>query len=91
MQPFTRLKAETKQLGFAFLKTDLEAGITFAEIALGASDQEKLDRNRENARKAAQAVKHFLARMQLTSEERTELQGLQQKLASLLHRLGETV
>jgi hypothetical protein len=91
MQPFSRLRAETKELGFTFLKTDLEAGITFAEIALGASDQEKLARNRENARKADQAVKHFLERIKLTSEERTELQGLQQKLASLLRQLGETV
>lgn len=87
MADFARLEEENKQAVFAFLKTDLHAGITFAKLALAASDPEKTNRNRDNARKADEAVRRFIDRVQLTENESAELQSLQNQLAKLLLRL----
>jgi hypothetical protein len=87
MPDFARLEEENKEAGFTFLKTDLHAGITFAELALAASDPEKTNRNRENARKADEAVRRFIDRVRLTDKESAELQSLQNQLAHLLLRL----
>jgi hypothetical protein len=89
MPQFSRLEEESKERGFAFLKTDLHAGVTFAEIALAASDPKKVERNRDNARKADQAVRHFMDRVRLTPDEASELKSLQDHLTSLLERLQE--
>lgn len=56
-----------------FLRTELETGLTFATIAEQASDEDKINRNRENARKACQSARHFMDRVSLSERESAEL------------------
>ncbi len=72
-----------------FLTTDLDVGITFAEIALDTDDQDKMKRNTKNAHKAYEAVLGFLVKTALTPAERATINEKAAFLKSLLERLGE--
>jgi len=76
-----------------FLFAELHTGLTFAEIALSASgdDPGKLERNRENARKAYDSLLRFQGRTVLSAEEAAELETGKEKLKTALKALGEQV
>ena len=67
-----------------FLRTELETGLVLVEIAFTASDAEKINRNRENARRAYESARHFMSRISLSGEDSANLQG---KLHELERRL----
>jgi hypothetical protein len=67
-----------------FLRTELETGLTFATIAEQASHEDKINRNRDNARKAYLSARHFISRMSLSERESAELHKM---LAELENRL----
>jgi glycerol dehydrogenase-like iron-containing ADH family enzyme len=81
---------EARHIQDEFLMTDLDVGITFAEIALDSNDQDKIKRNTENARKAYETVLHFLPQTTPTQAERAKINEKAASLKSLLQRLGET-
>jgi hypothetical protein len=56
-----------------FLKTDLDVGITFVKIARTSADPETVSRNQRNARKAYDAVAHFLSTVTLTQIDQLAL------------------
>lgn len=57
------LQREANDAVIALVKTDLDTGFTFAEIALESnSDAEKRMRNQAHARQAYDTVLYFLAR-----------------------------
>lgn len=60
-----------RQTGFQFLKTELDTGLTFLRIALGAKglNKNRVERNRMNARKAYDSAMHFLPSTSLNPEE----------------------
>ncbi|HKR85113.1 MAG TPA: hypothetical protein VJS37_13230, partial [Terriglobales bacterium] len=43
-----------------FLRTELLAGLNFSKIARDSKDELKIERNRANARKAYDALLHFI-------------------------------
>jgi hypothetical protein len=51
-----------------FLRTELRTGLTLSAIALRGGDKSRVDRNRVNARKAYDALLHFIPKVPLTSE-----------------------
>ena len=72
-----------------FVKTELETGITFADLALSAKYADKLERNRANARKAHDTALKFWSK--LTPEDAAELDATLKRLRSKLRDLGESV
>lgn len=74
-----------------FLRSEAITGLTFSRIALRSTDQEKTDRNRANARKAYDALLHFLPRVSDTSEIWEEIRTTVAELKSNLQQLGEEV
>jgi hypothetical protein len=73
-----------------FLRTDVELGLKFSEIALQTTDRNKTNRNRANAQKAYEAVLHLLPKVSLTAEEngviRVKLTQLKSNLEQLRHK-----
>lgn len=75
-----------------FLFTELQAGLTFARIALNSkANDAKIERNRKNARKAYDSLLHFQKRISLSPEEKTRLEEGKKELKAALQRLGEKV
>ena len=74
-----------------FLRTELETGFTFVGLAEQATDEDKLNRNRENARKALSAVQHFIGQIALSDGESAELHEKLEDLENRLRRLEAQV
>ena len=91
MPDFSTRHDDYHQSGIQFVNVELDTGLTFLRIALGAKGRGKINRNRVNARKAYDSALHFLANVSLNKEE---MRLVQEKLASLksgLEKLGEKV
>ena len=85
------LGRETGAAETQFLRTELHTGLSFSKFALTADDELKIERNRTNARKAYDAVLHFLPGTSLSAEEAQEVQANMEQLKSALQQLGEDV
>ena len=72
-----------------FLRTELQTGLTLSKIALEAADQDKIERNRANARKAYDSLMHFMPKATLKAEEADEIRIGLARLKSELQQLGE--
>ena len=66
------------------LRNELRTGLTFATIAEQATDEDKINRNRENARKACRSARQFIGVTPLSASESVELH---EKLEELEERL----
>ena len=77
--------------GMEFLGTELRAGITRANIAKNTSDESKKQRNRQEARKAYDAVLRFLPGTFLSQEEKEEIDSKLTELKFALRSLGDEV
>jgi len=74
-----------------FLRSELDTGLTLSKIALDSTRRNKSSRNRDNARKAYDAVIRFLPKVSLTDEEALELKTKLEQLKAELSDLGEEV
>ena len=72
-----------------FLKTELQTGITFADVALTARYADKVERNKANARKAYDTALRFLEKTR--PECASQLETLIKHLRSKLEALGESL
>ena len=72
-----------------FLRAELFAGMTRARIAQSTTDEHKRQRNREEARKAYDAVLHFLPQTPGPQEERAQIDSKIAELKFVLRSLGE--
>ena len=72
-----------------FLMTGLETGISLAKAGLDSNEGERT-RNRENARKAYDAILCFESEMTLMQSDKERLDEGLVYLKSLLQRLGES-
>jgi hypothetical protein len=72
-----------------FLRTEVRTGLTLSAIALRGGDKSRVDRNRVNARKAYDALLHFIPKVPLTNEEAGEINVKLAELKSELRLLGE--
>jgi hypothetical protein len=81
--------------GFKFVNTELDTGLTFMRIAMGAkrgrNRADKVDRNRMNARKAYDSALHFLSTASLNTDEARMIKEKIAALKSGLEKLGETL
>jgi hypothetical protein len=88
----SELQRESNRAGIAFLRTELDSSLTFAQLALQAGDDpEKKSRNRANARKGYDTFMHLSERFSLSDLSAAERQQMKEKLAELetaLRRLG---
>lgn len=89
MADFPRREHDYHQSGLQFVNAELETGLTFARIALGAKGRPKIDRNRVNARKAYDSALHFLTTTSLNAEESRRINEKFAALKSNLEQLGE--
>lgn len=74
-----------------FLRAEALTGMTFAKIALGSRHQEKIDRNRANARKAYDTLLRFMPQDNATAGPWDDVRARIAELKSHLQQLGEDV
>ena len=74
-----------------FLRTEVRTGLTLSGIARRSGDKSRVDRNRVNARKAHDALLHFIPKVPLTSEEAGEINVKLAQLKSELRLVGEDI
>jgi hypothetical protein len=77
--------------GTEFLRAELLAGITRANIAQNTLDESKEQRNRREARKAYDAILRFLPQTFLLLDEKEQIDSKLLELKSALRSLGEQV
>jgi hypothetical protein len=82
-EDLTRLKVD-------FIRTDLDVALTFAQIARQTGESEKTIRNQRNARKAYDAVLHYMGTASLTRFDQENLTRKLALLKSALLSLGES-
>jgi hypothetical protein len=75
--------------GTGFLRAELFAGMTRANIAQTTSDEDKKDRNRREARKAYDAILRFLPQTFLSEEEKEQIDSRLADLKFMLLSVGE--
>ena len=79
----------THKRSLNFLRAELQTGLTFATVALAAKHQDKIDRNRVNARKAYDSFVRYASRVVLSDREQRELNQPLAELRRRLTKLGE--
>ncbi len=77
--------------GTEFLRAELVAGMTRANIAQNTSNGSKKQRNRKEARKAYDAILRFLPQTFLRRDEKEQIDSRLVELKSALRALGEDV
>lgn len=87
----TVMAKDQEAVTLEFLKTELETGHTFANLALSAKYADKLERNKANARKAYDTARKFLASASVDANSALELNRLLEDLRAKLDELGEAV
>jgi hypothetical protein len=81
--------ARLQQVGRDFLITELDLGITFADMALGSDDSAKARRNRGQARAAYRALERHFGKVTLIAQDARLVKSKLRRLKSKLRRLGE--
>jgi hypothetical protein len=84
-----RLDDRTERDKVRFLMSELETGLTFANLAMDSSDAEKIATNTRNARKAYETILRFLPETALTQTDEREIAAALSALQSELQVLGE--
>ena len=85
------LASQTTAAETQFLHNEIHPGLSFTKIALEAEDPSKIERNRTNARKAYDALLHFIPNAVLSPEETTQINSGLAELKADLQKLGEEV
>ena len=85
-----REKLETghRAAKYNFILTELDLALTFCDMASGANDREKAERNMDNAQRAYEAAKHFLDEADFSGRMKTTLQRKIGRLRTVLRRLN---
>lgn len=58
-----------KRAGVGFLQAELGLSVAFAQLAIGASNPERIERHKENALKGYQTIFHFLDELPLDAKD----------------------
>lgn len=83
------LNARTNRLRANFLQVDCEIALTFSNIALQTSDQERRKRTATSARKAYDTILRFKPGTDLGDADRDKLEAKLLRLKSELQSLGQ--
>lgn len=91
LKPDDNIQNRLERTGFTFFITDIELAMTLVRIAADSDkDPEKRARNRQNARRAYDAVLRLSTSAALKDEERAEVDEKLRQLKSRLEEIGET-
>jgi hypothetical protein len=90
LQDFKQTLRDANATSVDFLNTEADTGLMFAGIALESDTEEKMTRNRANARKAYDTILRFIGRVSLTDAESENLGTKMAKLKLGLQTLGES-
>lgn len=74
------------EVGLEFLKAEVSTGLSFADIALSAHDEERRKRNSEKARAAYDAILKFAPHVEMTEKESGQVS---ESMARLKHKLTD--
>ena len=77
--------------GVRFLRTEVELGLEFSEFALRTTDSITVSRNQANAQKAYAELLRFLPKMDLTGDEKRDIDRKMTRLKSNLELLRRKV
>lgn len=87
-----QLREDFNQNGFAFLMTDLDSALAFAQLAMRLNiDPEVKRRNLINARKAYDTVVRLREKLQLDSGQQSAFDEKRTNLKNALEQLGERI
>jgi hypothetical protein len=75
--------------GFEFLRTDLDIGLTFMDMAETTHDVAKRQRNHANARRVYDTVVRLMQKLSLDDTQREELTERLARLKSRLQKVGQ--
>jgi hypothetical protein len=89
MQGLAETLRDANTASIDFLKTEVNTGLTFANIAHDSVNAEKSARNRAHARLAYDTVLRFIGRVSLTYAEAEHLAVKMDQLKHGLEELGE--
>ena len=82
-----RLRRRTWHAELSFLHSEVATGLTFARIALNASDDDKMSRNAQNARTAYQTAMSYLSGFPAGTPELADIQASMSTLRQMLNAL----
>lgn len=86
MEPFSRIIEQSNAAGVGFLMVELDAGLTFLDVANTAIYPETATRNRENAHLAYKTIVRYSGRVTLVGKDKIDFE---QKFTRLKNRLEE--
>ena len=81
----------TRNSTTSFIRAEINTGLTFAEIALRSEDPDKRTRDTKHARKAYDAILHFMPDALLTGADQQQINAGLDNFRDKLRRLGEEV
>lgn len=84
-QQLTTTGKQLNKAGADFLRIDVQAGLTFAGLALGTDNKEKQERNRKNARKAYDTILRLSGRVVFTPGQEQHLREMMDRLKTDLN------
>jgi hypothetical protein len=87
--PRAKRLPDVSKVGLDFLRTELDTGLTLANIALRNDHPDKVERNRKNARLAYDTVIRTRGRVLLTEEQSQSVSLTLKQLRKKLEQLGE--
>jgi hypothetical protein len=82
-------RAATFDCGIVFVQIELQIGMTFASIAANARDENKFNRNRENATRAYRTALYFVNRFDLSDAQSAKFRKMLGELERSLRALEE--
>ncbi len=86
MKPFAHLRDESNKIGVEFLLTELDAALTFLDVARATGSPETRERNQGHAREAYDTARRLQTRVSMQPDEK---QNFDEKLALLETRLQD--
>ncbi|WP_109489031.1 hypothetical protein [Occallatibacter savannae] len=79
---------QTNTIGIEFLRTDIEAALTFIQVAETSSSPENRVRNYGNALEGYRTVLHFLPRVLPSPDELADMQAKLEQIKTKLQQAG---
>ncbi|HZQ41889.1 MAG TPA: hypothetical protein VFA99_01480 [Acidobacteriaceae bacterium] len=86
MKPFAHLREESSKIGVEFLLTELDAALTFLDVAGTTDSPETRERNQGHAREAYDTARRMQTRVSMQPDEK---KNFDEKLALLETRLQD--
>lgn len=77
-------RAECRTVGYTFIVTELELGITFCQSTVNTADCTKRERNQRNAMRALNTASRFISAIDWDSQTRSDLEQMAADLKRVL-------